>query len=150
MHAAQLPGPLAARAARLHELAGLVELHDARVAQAVRHQNRSVRQERDILRHPEMCRVIAGDAGLADRHDQLLAVVGELVDDVLAVVDDPHVLLGIVRADADLVRAPPPSNSESHCVHDSITLPARSTTIRQLRISALGSVARCPVDPQIR
>ena len=42
----------------------------------------------------------------ADRLHELLAVVRELVDHVHVVVDDPHVLLGIVRADVDRVRAP--------------------------------------------
>src|SRR5688572_23504994 len=41
----------------------------------------------------------------ADRLDQLLAVVRELVNRVGVVVHDPHVLLGIVRADVDGVRA---------------------------------------------
>ena len=105
VHAAQLARRVAARAERRHELAVLVELRDARVAQAVGDEDRSVRQEREVLRAAEVRRIVAGHAGLADRHHQLLAVVRELVDDVLAVVDDPHVLVGIVRADANLVRA---------------------------------------------
>jgi len=51
---------------------------------------------------------------------------------------------------------PPPSgpgfgasNSESHCVHDSICFPFRSTTTTQLRNSAFGSVARWPSDPHV-
>ena len=44
---------------------------------------------------------------------------------------------------------PPPSNSLSHCVHDSISLPLPSTTTMQLRISGLGSVARWLSDPQM-
>jgi hypothetical protein len=43
---------------------------------------------------------------LADRLQQLLAVVGELEDRVAIVVDEPHVLLGIVGTDIDRVRAP--------------------------------------------
>ena len=42
-----------------------------------------------------MCLVIASHASLAERHHQLLAVVGELVDLVARVVDDPHVPLRI-------------------------------------------------------
>ena len=45
------------------------------------------------------------EAGAQDRHQHLLlAVVGELVDHVRAVVDQPHVLLGVVGVDEDAVR----------------------------------------------
>src|SRR3982751_4544033 len=49
--------------------------------------------------------VVARDVGFAERPNELLAVVGELVDLMPRVVDDPDVMRGIVRADADLVRA---------------------------------------------
>jgi hypothetical protein len=47
----------------------------------------------------------AGDVRRTDRLDELLAVVGELVDRVRVVVDDPDVLLRVIRTDVDGVRA---------------------------------------------
>ena len=102
---AELAGTVAARAPRRHERAVLVELRDARVAEAVGDQEAAVRQPRDVLRPAEMLVVVAGDVGFAERAHQLLAVVGELVDLVPRVVHDPDVALGIVRADPDLVRS---------------------------------------------
>ena len=49
--------------------------------------------------------VRAGHAVCADRQQLRLAVVRELVDDVLVVVDQPDVLVRIVRTDRDEVRA---------------------------------------------
>ena len=80
VQSAELPVLLAARAPRLDELAGLVEFHHARVAKTVRDQNRSVGQPREILRLAEMLLVVAGHVLFAERHHQLLPVVGEFVD----------------------------------------------------------------------
>ena len=94
------------RAAPVHdELAVLVELGDARAAVAVADEERAVGQPVDVgrpieQRPPSRPRWPFG----AQRHHQL-AVVGELLDDVQLVVDDPDVLLGIVGAHLDLVRA---------------------------------------------
>ena len=52
-----------------------------------------------------MAAVVAGDQSLTDGHDELLAVVGEFEHLVQIVIDDPHVLLGIVRVDLDVMRA---------------------------------------------
>ena len=98
------PGTVAARAPRRHVRTVLVELGDARVAEAVGDQEAAVRQPRDVLRPSEMLVVGAGDVGFTKRAHQLLAVVGELVDLVPRIVHHPDVALGIVRADPDLVR----------------------------------------------
>ena len=50
--------------------------------------------------------VVAGSALDAERLHELLAVVRELVDDVVPVLDDPDVLLGIVRIHRHRVRPP--------------------------------------------
>ena len=102
---AELAGSAAARTPRRDEGAVLVELRDARVAQAVGDQQAAVRQPRDVLRPAEVLLVVAGDIGFAQRADELLAVVRELVDLVARVVHDPHVPIGIVRADPNLVRS---------------------------------------------
>src|SRR5215831_17203174 len=53
-----------------------------------------------------MCVVVARLALDAERLHELLAVVCELVDDMIAVLDDPDVLLGIVRIHRDRMRPP--------------------------------------------
>ena len=53
----------------------------------------------------EVRAVGAFHGGRADGLHQLLAVVRELVDGVHVIVDDPHVLFGIVGIDGDEVRA---------------------------------------------
>ena len=53
-----------------------------------------------------MAAVVAPDQSLTERHDESLAVVGEFEDLLQIVVDDPHVLLGIVGIDLDVMRSP--------------------------------------------
>ena len=93
-------------APRRQVLAVLVELHDARVGVAVGHEHHAVGQPREKCRPVEVRAVIARHAFDAERLHQLLAVVRELVDDVIAVLDDPDVLLGIVGIDRHRMRAP--------------------------------------------
>ena len=134
----------------LDEHAVLVELRDARVAEAVGDEQAAVGQPRDVLRPAEVLVVVAGDVGFAERAHQLLAVVAELVDLMARVVDHPDVLLRIVRADADLVRSAAALEQLVPLASTtSISLPLPSTTTMQLRISGLGSVARWFIDPQM-
>ena len=86
------------------ELAVLVELDDPRVDVAVAHEERTVRQPRDVRRPVEVRLVVARHPELAERLHQLLAVVRELVDHVRAIVHEPHVALGVVRVDQHAVR----------------------------------------------
>ena len=93
-------------APRHQVLAVLVELHDARVRVAVGDEERAVGQPRHERRPVEMLVVGRVHVRLADRLQQLLAVVAEHEDGVPVVVDDPDALLRIVRADVDGVRPP--------------------------------------------
>ena len=86
------------------ELALRVELRDARAVVAVGDVEAPVGQPRHEGRPVEVRRVRAGNVRRADRLDELLAVVRELVDRVRVVIHHPHVLLRIVRADVDGVR----------------------------------------------
>ena len=93
--------------APLHqELPVLVELRDARAGVAVGDEERAVGQPVDERRPVEVRRVRALHLRRADRLHELLAVVREPVDHLHVVVDDPDVLLRIVRADVDRVRTP--------------------------------------------
>ena len=92
------------RPAPVHdELVVGVELRDARPAVPVGDEVRPVGQPGDVRRAIEGVRAPSPDAELAVREHEL-AVIGELVDDVKLVVENPHVLLFVVRADLDLVR----------------------------------------------
>ena len=104
VHAVELPPAAAGRPPVGHVGAVGVELHDAGVA-AVGDEHRAVGQERDVLRAVEVRLVVTGDALLAQRRQQLGAVVREGVDDVPGLVDHPHPPIGVVGADADLVGA---------------------------------------------
>ena len=84
-------------------LSFFVELRDARPAVPVSDEVGPVGQPGDVRRAIEGVRAPSPDAELAVREHEL-AVIGELVDDVKLVVENPHVLLFIVRADFDLVR----------------------------------------------
>src|SRR5207247_7210144 len=94
---------LARRAPCHQEVAVLVELHHARIDVAVGHEESSVRKKREIGWPAEMVLIVAGDTRLAERQHELLAVVCELEDLLSEIVDDPHMLFGIVRTDFDLV-----------------------------------------------
>ena len=89
----------AARSPHQQELAVLVELRDARVAVAVAHEERTVGQPRDVGRPFEMRAVVARLVALAERHQQLLAVVADLPDLMMDVVDEPDAVFRIVGAD---------------------------------------------------
>src|SRR5260221_6357417 len=95
----------AARAPHHQELAVLVELGDARVAVAVADEEGPVGQPRDVGGALEVRAVVARLVARAQRHQQLLAVVAELPDLMMDVVDDPDVVLWIVRAHRNRVRA---------------------------------------------
>ena len=93
------------RPAPVHqELAVAIELRDARAGVAVGDEERAVGQPRDVGRPVEVVRAAPRHAAFAHRLHQL-AVVGEDVDLVHVVVDDPDVLLRIVRVHQDLVRS---------------------------------------------
>ena len=88
----------------LDEVVVRVVFRDARAAVAVRDEVGAVRQPRDVSRPIERVRAAAAHAQLALAHLEL-PVVREAIDHVQLVVDDPDVLLGVVRADLDLMRA---------------------------------------------
>src|SRR5262245_21433551 len=98
--------------ARLHRpppeqrLPILVELHDSTVRIAVADEERTIREPVDHRRSIEVLQVVVGseDAHLAKREDLRLAVVRELVNDVVHVIHYPDVPLGIVRLDVNLMR----------------------------------------------
>src|SRR2546428_5290497 len=100
------------RAPVLDELAVFVELRDARAAVAVADEERAVGQPGDVGRPVEQIPGVASALALgAERHREL-AVVGELVNHVQLIVDDPHVLLTIVGVHLDLVRPAPAPHLE--------------------------------------
>ncbi len=88
----------------IRNLPFLVELRDAHTGVTVGDEERAVGQPGDVGRPVEVVRAAARHASLAHRLHQL-AVVGEDVDLVHVVVDDPDVLLGIVGVHQDLVRS---------------------------------------------
>ena len=91
-------------AAPVHdEVAVGVELGHARTGITVGDEERAVGKPNDVGRTVEVVRAAAGNAPLADRLYQL-AIVREDADVVLVVVDDPDVLLRIVRILQYLVR----------------------------------------------
>ena len=105
VHAAELSGALAVPA-KLPEIVQVgVEDHHAMIVEAIRDQDAPVRQERHILRLGEVRAVAARHVLLAERLQQLLAVIGKHVDGVERFVDDPHAPLAIVGADAETMRA---------------------------------------------
>jgi hypothetical protein len=111
-------GELAVGFAWLHRtppqqrLSLFAELHHAAVGVAVAHEERPVRQPIDHRRPVEVLEVVVGteDAHLSEREHLRLAVVGELVNHMIHVVDDPDVTLRVVRLDVNLVRSAPASN----------------------------------------
>src|SRR4030095_4183145 len=101
--AGTLLGGRAALAPRHQVLAVLVELHDARILIPVGYEERAVRQPRHERRAKEVLVVGARHVRLTKRLQDLLPVMGELEDRMTVVVDDPDVLLRVVRADVDRV-----------------------------------------------
>ena len=99
-----LSGSAGGRPQSMQELAVLVELGHARAGVAVGDEERPVGQPGDVGGPIEVVRTASRHAALAHRLHQL-AVVGEDVDLVHVVVDDPDVLFRIVRVDQQLVRA---------------------------------------------
>ena len=91
-------------APRRQELPVLVELRHARPVVAVRDDEAAVGEPVHVGRPVEMRGVGARHAVGADRQELRLAVVAELVDHVLVIVDEPDVLVRVVRADRDEVR----------------------------------------------
>ena len=94
------------------------------------------------------------------RLHELLAVVGELVDGVHVVVDDPHVLLRIVGADVDRVRPledlvplrPLLDDVALRVDDDEAVLPAgvhAELAIRRLSPSSFDSLRRIPAGPAV-
>ena len=100
VHAVELAGSLA-KAAELRDVAPFaVEDHHAVIVQAVRHENPAVRQKRDVLGTGEVRGIAARNVLLAQRLQQFAAVVGDDVDLMERLVDEPHATFGVVRADA--------------------------------------------------
>src|SRR6266850_2666799 len=87
-----------------HILAVLVELDHPRPVVTVRHDEAAVGEPVDERGAVEMLVVRAGLAVCADRLYFRFAVMRELVNHVLVIVDDPDVLFRIVGADGDEVR----------------------------------------------
>ena len=86
------------------EVAIGVELGHARAVVPVGHVETAVARPRHERRPVEVRGIGTQDVAGPDRLDKLLAIVGELVDGVTVVIDDPDVLLSIVRADVHRVR----------------------------------------------
>ena len=94
------PARLGAEPAELRLVAPLaVQNDDAVIVEPVRHQHPAVGQEGDILGPAEMGLIVAADVLLAQRHDQLAAVIGQHEYLVPGLVDYPHPAFRIVRAD---------------------------------------------------
>jgi len=75
------------------------------IVETIRDQNPAVRQKRDILRLAEVRLVAAFHTLLAERLQQLLAVVGKDVDLTEGLVHHPDAVLRIVRADSNPMRS---------------------------------------------
>jgi hypothetical protein len=98
-----------------HEVVFRVVLGDARAAVAVGDEVGAIRQPRNVRRPIEGVRSAAAHAELSLAVYEL-PVVGEAVDHVQLVVDDPDVLLLVVRADLDLMRAAAARQLREHLV----------------------------------
>ena len=135
----------------LDELVVRAELRDARAAVAVGDEIRAVGQPGDVGRPVERVRPAAAHAELALAHLEL-TVVREAIDHVQLVVDDPDVLLGIVRADLDLMRTAAARQLAEHRIEvlplvdevafavddDDRVLPAAFPAARGLRLARRG------------
>src|SRR5207247_8423408 len=75
VHRVELTGPGAGCSPRHEEFSVLVELDAARVRVAVADKEGAVGKPVDVGRPAKMLVVVACHAGLAERHDQLLAVI---------------------------------------------------------------------------
>ena len=104
MHAVELTRTLA-EAAELRDVVHLaVENHHAVIVQAVGNENPAIRQKRHVLRLAEVRAVRALHVLLAQGLQQPAAIIGEDVNRAERFVDDPHAMLGVVRADAQPMR----------------------------------------------
>ena len=99
------PGPLPMPPNSRDVVHVAVENHHAVIVEAVRDENPAVRQKRHVLRLAEVRAVLSLDVLLAKRLQQLAAVVREHIDLTERLVDDPHAMFGIVRADAHPMRS---------------------------------------------
>src|SRR5262245_2444632 len=88
-----------------YELVVRIEFRNAGPAVAVGNEIGSVWQPGDVRRAIKRVRTTPSHAELSQCVDKL-AVIGELIDDVQLVIDDPNVLLLIVWTDLDLMRSP--------------------------------------------
>ena len=129
VHAVELAGPFA-EAAELADVVHLaVENHHAVIVQAVGDENPAVRQKRHVLRLAEVRAVLARHVLLAERLQQLAAVVREDVDLLnvsLMTQTRCSGSYGLMRSRCGPGPAEP-SQSESHCVQRSLTLPFASS-----------------------
>ena len=75
------------------------------VVETVGDEDAAVRQKCHVLRLAEVRAVLALHVLLPQRLEQLAAVIREDVDRAERLVDDPHAVLGVVRADAQPVRS---------------------------------------------
>src|SRR5215510_2317200 len=100
-------------AAPVHqELAVFVELRDARTPVAIADEERSVGQPRDVCRPVKQLSCIAAALALCTERHHELTVVGEFVNHMELIINDPHVLLGIVRTHFDFVWSAPAGHLE--------------------------------------
>ncbi len=109
VHIAHITGPLirgrSFPAPIEEKFAVLVEFRDARSVVAVGDKESAVRKPGQKGRTVEMRAVRAGHSGRADRLNQLLAIVRELVNGLHMIVYDPDMFLRVIRIDGDEVRA---------------------------------------------
>ena len=87
------------------ELSILIELGHARSVIAIGDEHGAIGKPSEKRWAVEMCAIGAGYLRSADGLQQLLPVMGELVDNAHMIVDDPNVLFRIVRIDGDEVRS---------------------------------------------
>ena len=100
VHAVELARAFA-EAAELRDVVRVaVKDHHPVIVQAVGHQNPAVGQKRHVLWPREVLRILSRNILLAQRLQQLAAVVGEDVDLMERLVDQPHAVFGVVWADA--------------------------------------------------
>src|SRR5581483_10317398 len=109
VHVVEVARPLVVRRVALlapihYEFAVLVELCDARAVVAVRHEHGAVRQPRQERGPVEVRAVRPLHGWRAYRLHELLSVVRELVDRVHVIVNQPYVLLRIIRINRNIVR----------------------------------------------
>src|SRR5688572_22013009 len=121
-----------------------VVLRDARAAVAVSDEVGAIGQPRDVRRPIERVRSAAAFAELTLAVYEL-PVVGEAVDHVQLVVDDPDVLLLVIRADLDLMRSAAAWQLREHLVEmrplaDHVALPIQD--VDRVLVAAFPSALR--------